>query len=102
MIPGVEAAGRAIGEVLGPLAQLGGAAGVISSSFATMQPHLIAISIVADSMFKVLGPVIQEVLRPIISILATWGRYLGAILVPVFRIVGAVAEILGEVFQMAV
>ena len=96
--PTVRSAAESIGAVLAPMAQLGEAAGVVSSAMAGLPPHALALQVVFDSIFQVLAPAIAGVLRPLFASLALVGRIVGQILVPIFTILGGVANALGEVF----
>jgi len=75
------------GALLGPIKALG--------SFMAISNH---VTTIIQGMMQVLGPVIDQVLAPIVGILIIIGQTLGQILVPIIQLLTPVIKLIGEAF----
>lgn len=74
-----------------------GLAGMVTS-LVSVQALLNPISTMLSGMMDVLRPLIDSALSPILGILTTFGRFLGSVIAPVFKLLGVVTEQVGKAF----
>lgn len=68
------------------------------SAISSIQMLLNPLQTILSAMMSVLGPIINELLAPLIGILTIVGQTLGQILVPVFQQLGPIIELVSKVF----
>lgn len=76
---------------------IGGFAGLIEP-LASVQALLDPVATILGAMMEVLGPVINEVLDPLVGILKILGQVLGAVLAPAIKILSPIIEAISRAF----
>jgi hypothetical protein len=92
--PAAAAGPSFLDEVLGDVSeQFMGLLGSLGPIMDIMDP----IGVVLESMFEVLGPLIEEALAPLLGILKIFGKIMAATLVPVLNLLTPVIELVAKV-----
>ncbi len=82
----------------GPLAAVFGMLGKFMGSLQNLLPLLSPLQTIFDAMMEVLGPVINNLLAPMVGILKIVGYLLGKILVPVLELLRPAIQFVAELF----
>jgi hypothetical protein len=85
-------------ESLGVLDQFGASILGLVSSFEIMDPVAMAIKYILEGIMEVLGPLMDDLLEPVIGMLRIFGQLLGKLLAPALKILFPIIKAIADAF----
>ena len=80
------------------IGKFAGSLGGMISSLSSVKAILSPFATILEGIMEVIGPVIDEVLAPLVGILKIIGNVIGSLLVPVIRLLTPIIEFIAQAF----